>query len=186
MKANNEKQADALLKASLLGLFPVNVERYTSLSSRRGTVSTDSLGRVSSEEIRSALTDQPISKASKLIGKKGGKPFPFRIVFFASMFKMFHSFIHVGYEKVSVCQCLPNPMCCFRRETLEDTQQSCASTSVCGVCADMWRGEVTYFVPGLMHPTPRDALCSWMRRPSRNFERSKEILLLTPHIVHRE
>jgi hypothetical protein len=77
----NEKQADLLLKANLLGCHPTRVERHTSLNSSRGVVKTDSLDDMSDEDIQSALADHYVSKAYWLIGKSDGNPFPLRTVF---------------------------------------------------------------------------------------------------------
>jgi hypothetical protein len=63
-EARNDKQAEVLLKATLLESHPVHVERHTSLNSFRGVIHTDSLHGVLDEEIQSALADQFVSRAT--------------------------------------------------------------------------------------------------------------------------
>jgi hypothetical protein len=70
VEVQNDKQAEVLLKANLLGSYPVQVERHTSLNSSRGVVNTDSLDDMSDEAIPSALADQFGSKAYRLIVKR--------------------------------------------------------------------------------------------------------------------
>jgi hypothetical protein len=81
VEARNEKGAEALLNARLLGSHPVHVERHTSLNSSRGVVYTDSLDGMSAEEIQSALAEQFVSRAYRLIGKMDNKPFPLHTIF---------------------------------------------------------------------------------------------------------
>jgi hypothetical protein len=58
---SNDKQADILLKASLLGSCPIQVERHTSLNSSQSIVTTNSLDGVTDGEIQSTLPDQSVS-----------------------------------------------------------------------------------------------------------------------------
>jgi hypothetical protein len=57
VEVSSKKQADILLKASLLGFYSIQVEVHTSLNSSLGIVSTDSLNGIMNEEIQSALAD---------------------------------------------------------------------------------------------------------------------------------
>jgi hypothetical protein len=47
VEVQNDKQAEVLMKANLLGSYPVQVERHTSLNSSRGVVNTVSLDDMS-------------------------------------------------------------------------------------------------------------------------------------------
>jgi hypothetical protein len=62
----NEKQAEVLLTATLLGSHPVHVGRHTWLNSSRGVIHTDSLDGMSDEEIQSTLADQFVSRTGRL------------------------------------------------------------------------------------------------------------------------
>jgi hypothetical protein len=64
VEVQNDKQAEVLLKANLLGSYPIQVERHiTSLNSSQGVIDTDSRDDMSDEEIQSALADQFVSEA---------------------------------------------------------------------------------------------------------------------------
>jgi hypothetical protein len=63
VEAINDKQAEVLLKETLLGSHPVQVETHTSLNSCRGAIHTDSLDGMSEEEIQLALADHFVSRA---------------------------------------------------------------------------------------------------------------------------
>jgi hypothetical protein len=78
----NDKQAELLLNTNLLGPYPIQVERHASLNSSRGFVNTYSLDGMSDDEIQSALADQSVLRAYRLIGKRDEKQFPLRAVFF--------------------------------------------------------------------------------------------------------
>jgi hypothetical protein len=82
VEVQNNRQAEVLMKANLLGSYPVQAERDTSLNSSRGVVNSDSLEDMSDEEIQFALADQFVSKAYRLIVKRDNKPFPLRPIFF--------------------------------------------------------------------------------------------------------
>jgi hypothetical protein len=70
------------MKANLLGSFPVQIERHTSLNSSRVVViNTDSLDDMTDEEIQFSLADQFVSKAYRLIAKRDNKPLPLRTIF---------------------------------------------------------------------------------------------------------
>jgi hypothetical protein len=56
VEARSEKQAEVLLKDTLLGSHPVDVERQISLNSSRGVIHTDSPDGMS-DEIQSPLAD---------------------------------------------------------------------------------------------------------------------------------
>jgi hypothetical protein len=75
---HNDKQAEHLLKANLIGSNPIEVERHSSLNSSREDVSTDALDGMSATRF-SLLSDQ--ARACRLSGNRGGKPFP-RITIF--------------------------------------------------------------------------------------------------------
>jgi hypothetical protein len=75
VEVNNKKRAGILLKANLLSFYPIQVERHTSLNSSWGIVSADSLHGMSDKKIQSAVANQSVSKAHRLIGKRDGKPF---------------------------------------------------------------------------------------------------------------
>ncbi|KAJ4425685.1 hypothetical protein ANN_27881 [Periplaneta americana] len=64
------KQSETLLKAKLLGSYPIKVERHSSLNTTRGVVHTDSLDGLSDEEIQLELAEQSVSKAYRLIRKR--------------------------------------------------------------------------------------------------------------------
>jgi len=115
IEVHNDKQAELLLKATLLGSHPIYAERHSSLNSSRGVVNTDALDGMSDDEIQSALAEQSVSRAYRLIGKRDGKPFPLRTIFLTFEVPSLPSHIRVGYERVSVRPCIPNPMRCFRR-----------------------------------------------------------------------
>jgi hypothetical protein len=102
VEARNEKQAEVLLKASLLGSHLVHVERHTLLNSSRGVIHTDSLDGMSDEEIQSALADQLVSLAYRLIGKRDNRPFPPRTTFLTFKVPSLPAYLHVGYETVAV------------------------------------------------------------------------------------
>jgi hypothetical protein len=76
VEVQSEKQIEMLLKAYLLELYPVQVERHTSLNSSRGLVSSASLDIMSDEDIQFTFADQSIFKAYRLIWKRDNKPFP--------------------------------------------------------------------------------------------------------------
>jgi hypothetical protein len=82
VEVQNDKQAELLLKANFFGSYPIQIERHTSLNSSRGVINTDSLDDMSDKYIQSALAEQFVSKASRLIGKRDNKPFPPHAVFF--------------------------------------------------------------------------------------------------------
>jgi hypothetical protein len=77
---HNDKQAEQLLKANLIGSNPIEVERHSSLDSSREDVSTDALDGMSATRFN-LLSDQSVSRACRLSGNRGGKPFP-RITIF--------------------------------------------------------------------------------------------------------
>jgi hypothetical protein len=59
----NPKQLDKLLKAALLGLFPMKVKRPAYLSCCQGVVRTDSLDDISDDKNQQCLSDHFVSKA---------------------------------------------------------------------------------------------------------------------------
>jgi hypothetical protein len=111
VEAFTENQSNALLKATLLRLYSIQVERHVSLNSFRGVISTDTLDGLSDEAIQSFLADQSVSKAHKLIGKRDGKPVP-----------DLPPQVYLGYERVPVRAYVPNPMRCFRCQKFGHTQ----------------------------------------------------------------
>jgi hypothetical protein len=96
VEVQNDKQAEVLMKANLLGSYPVQVERHTLLNSSWGVVNTDSLDDMSDEEIQFALADQFVSKAYRLIGKRDNKPFPLHTIFLTFEVPSLPASIHVG------------------------------------------------------------------------------------------
>jgi hypothetical protein len=64
-------QSNALLKASLLGSYPIKEERHVSLNSSGGVISTDFLDGLSDEAVQSFHADQSLSRAYRLTGKRG-------------------------------------------------------------------------------------------------------------------
>jgi hypothetical protein len=109
-----ENQSSALWKASLLGSYPIQVERHASLNFSGGVFSTDALNSISDEAIQSFLADQSVSRAYRLIGKRDDKPVPLRTVYltFEVLDLPFH--VYLGYERVAVRADFPNLMRCFR------------------------------------------------------------------------
>jgi hypothetical protein len=81
---------EVLLTANLLGSYPIQVERHTSLNYSRGVVNAESLDGMSDEEIQSALADQFVSKAYRLNGKRGDKSFLCALLFFYTIFTCIH------------------------------------------------------------------------------------------------
>jgi hypothetical protein len=67
VEARNEKEAEVLLKASLLGSHPAKVERQTSLNFCRGVIETDSPDGMSDEGTQSAFADHLVSRACRLL-----------------------------------------------------------------------------------------------------------------------
>jgi hypothetical protein len=63
VKTFTENQSNALLKASLLGPCPIQVDRHVSLNSSREVISTDALDRISDEAVQCFLSDQSVSRA---------------------------------------------------------------------------------------------------------------------------
>ncbi|KAJ4425689.1 hypothetical protein ANN_27885 [Periplaneta americana] len=61
------KQSETLLKAKLLGSYPIKVKHHYSLNTTRGVVHTDSLDGMSDEEIQLELVEQSVSKAYRLL-----------------------------------------------------------------------------------------------------------------------
>jgi hypothetical protein len=57
-EVHNDKQAELLLRAILLGSHPIYAERHSSLNSSRGVVNTDALDAMSDDEIQSAPAEQ--------------------------------------------------------------------------------------------------------------------------------
>jgi hypothetical protein len=98
VEARNEKQAEVRLKATLLGLHSVQVGRHTSLNSSRGVIRTDSLDGMSDEEIQSALADQFVLRAYRLIGKNDNKLFSLHSIFLVFEVPSLPPSFHVGYE----------------------------------------------------------------------------------------
>jgi hypothetical protein len=115
IEVHKDKQAELLLKATFLGSQPIYAERHSSLNSSRGVVNTDALDGMSDDEIQSALAEQFVSRVYHLIGKRDWKPFPLRTIFLTFEVPSMPSHIRVGYERVSVRPCIPNPMRYFRR-----------------------------------------------------------------------
>jgi hypothetical protein len=70
VEVQNDKQAEVLMKANILGSYPIQVERHTSLNYSRGVVKTDSLDDMSDEVIQSAPADQFVPTDYRLIGKR--------------------------------------------------------------------------------------------------------------------
>lgn len=66
------------------------------------------------EEVETAIVDQSVSEAYRLIGKRDCKPFPLRTVFLSTEVLTLPSTIHVVYERATFRAHIPNPMRCFR------------------------------------------------------------------------
>jgi hypothetical protein len=114
VQARNERQAEVLLKATLLGSYPMHVGRHTSLNSSRRVIHTHSLDGMSDEEIQSALADQFVSRAYRLTGKRDNRPFPLRTIFLTFEVPSPPLYLHVGYKRVPVRPYVPNPTRCHR------------------------------------------------------------------------
>jgi hypothetical protein len=108
----NEKQAEILLKANFLGFYPLQVERSTLLSSSQGVINTDSLYDVLDKETQFAIADHFISEAFRLIGKRNNKLFPEYTIIFSCIVLSLAASICIGYERVPVHPCIPDPMWC--------------------------------------------------------------------------
>jgi hypothetical protein len=100
------KNASWLKNGTLLVPYTVQVETHIGYPSIPPT-------GMSNEEIQSTLADQFISKAYRLIGKRDDKLFPLRTIFLTCSVLCLPISIHIGYERVSVCPYIPNPMPCF-------------------------------------------------------------------------
>jgi hypothetical protein len=134
-------QSNALLKATLLELYPIQVERHASLNSSTGVISTDALDGLSYEAIQSFLADLSVSRACRLIGKRDDKLFPLRTVFLTFEVPDLPSHVYLDYERVPVRAYVPNPMRCFRYQKFGHTQQRCTSDIVCGNCGEAGNGD---------------------------------------------
>jgi hypothetical protein len=93
----NEKQLEAVLKATVLGSHTAHVQSHTSLKSSRGVIHTDSLAGMSDEQTRSALADQFVSWAYRLIEERDNRPLPLA------------AYLHVVYERFPVPRKFPTP-----------------------------------------------------------------------------
>ncbi|KAJ4438319.1 hypothetical protein ANN_14261 [Periplaneta americana] len=129
------KQSETLLKAKLLGSYPIKVERHSSLNTTRGVVHTDSLDGMSDEEIQLELAEQSVSKAYRLLRKRDGQTIPLSTVFLTFEKPVLPEYILVGYERVPVRAYVPNPMRCFRCQRFGHTQKRCTNNIVCFPCA---------------------------------------------------
>jgi hypothetical protein len=125
VEVNYEKQADVLLKASLLGSYPIQVKRLVSLKFFRGVVTTDSVDGMTDEEIQPALVNQSVSKVHRLIGKRDGKPFPLRTVFLTFEVPTLPCTLFFGYERVIFRPNIPNTMSTVWAQTATVCVQPC-------------------------------------------------------------
>jgi hypothetical protein len=104
VEAFTENQSSALLKATLLESYPIQVDGHVSLNSSWGVISTDALDGLSDEAIQSFLADQTLTKANRLIGKHDDKPFPLLTVFLTYEVPDMPSHVYLGYEQVTTCR----------------------------------------------------------------------------------
>lgn len=135
------KQSETLLKAKLLGSYPIKVERHSSLNTTRGVITTSSLEGLSDEEIQLELAEQSVSKAYRLLGKRDGQTVPLRTIFLTFEVSSLPEFILIGYERVPVRAYVPNPMRCFRCQRFGHTQQRCTNNIVCAKCGEGDHGD---------------------------------------------
>jgi hypothetical protein len=61
----------------LLGSYPVQVERYASLSPSWGIFTTDSLDDMTDEEVQASLAFQSVYRSYMFFRRRDGKPFAF-------------------------------------------------------------------------------------------------------------
>ena len=59
----NPKQSETLMKAKLLGSYPIKVNRHSSRNTTRGVITTSSLEGMYDEQIQLELAEQSVSKA---------------------------------------------------------------------------------------------------------------------------
>jgi hypothetical protein len=141
VEAFTENQSNVLLNETLLGSYPIQVDRQASLNSFRGDVSSDALDELSDEAIQSFLADQCVSMAYRLIGKRDDKPFPLRTVFLTFEVPDLPSHVYLGYKRVPVRAYVPNPMRYFRCRKFGHRQQRCTSDIVYGNCGEAGHGD---------------------------------------------
>jgi hypothetical protein len=84
------------------------LERYASLNSSRGVVSTDALDGLPDEAIQSFPADQSRTY------RRDDKQFPLRTVFSTFEVPDFPSHFYFDYERLPVRAYVPNPMRCIR------------------------------------------------------------------------
>jgi hypothetical protein len=124
IETQNDKQAELLLKANLLESYPIQVERHVFLNSSEAVINTSSLDIMSDDETQTALADQSVSGAYRLMGKRDGRPFPLRTIFLTYGVLSLPSYIiYVTYESVSVHPYILNPMLCFQCQKFGHIQQ---------------------------------------------------------------
>jgi hypothetical protein len=70
------------LKANFLGSFPIQGERHISLNSSQEIVDTASLDSMLDKKIKSVIAEQFVSKAYRVIRKRGDRPFLLWTVFY--------------------------------------------------------------------------------------------------------
>jgi hypothetical protein len=136
-----ENQSNALLKASLLGSYPIQVERHVTLNSSWGDFSTNALDGLSDEVVQSFLPDQSVSRANRLTGKRDDKPFPLRTIFLTFEVPDLPSHVYLGYERVPVRAYIPNPIRCFSCQKFGQTQQLYTSDITYSNCGEAGYGD---------------------------------------------
>ncbi|KAJ4425727.1 hypothetical protein ANN_27923 [Periplaneta americana] len=136
--------SETLLKAKLLGSYPIKVEQHCSLNTTRGVVHTDSLDGMSDEEIQLELAEQSVSKAYRLLRKRDGQTIPLSTAFLTFEKPVLPEYILVGYERVPVRVYVPNPMRCFRYQRIGHTQKRCTNNIISAKCGGADPGDSPY------------------------------------------
>ena len=127
-------QSKKLLKATLLGSYPIRVVPHKSLNSCRGVVTTSSLDGLTNEEIVTCLSDQGVCQSYRLTRKQDGTETPLRTVFLTFKGTKLPEYIFCGYERAAVRPYIPNPMRCFQCQRFGHTKNACNHPAVCERC----------------------------------------------------
>jgi hypothetical protein len=170
-----DEQAETLLKAEFLKLYPFQTKHDISLNFFLGAVNADLLNGMTNEEIQAALVNFSVPEAYRHIQKRGGTPFPLPTVVLTFEVPTLPITIEVGHEMATVHLLILNPLRCFQCQRFGHTQQRCGSSMVCGSCESGFGGASYPHPPHCencnqaISMTVPD-LCMWVRGPSENFE----------------
>lgn len=129
-------QVEEILRWETFNNIKIKTSLHQTLNSSKGVVKSSELSLCTLDEIKTNLKNQNVIDIKRISIKKNGETINTNTYILNFNIPKPPNEINVGYIKIKVETCIPNPLRCFNCQKFGHHQDRCTRPPVCGRCGE--------------------------------------------------